>query len=218
MDEGTTVAVRVLDTRRAADQATWQGTRRLLLLALPSPLVPVVKRLDNPTKLALGHNPHGSVPALLDDCVSAALDDIVASNGGPPRDEDGFARLRDIVRGELQDTVFDVVRAVAALLTGARDIETPGQRQHDAGAAAPRWSTSARSWPGWSTRGSSPATGRARLVDVQRYLRAIERRLDALVSRPDRDRSLMQSGAGRCCRSTTPGARRCRRRAATTPQ
>jgi ATP-dependent helicase HrpA len=35
------------------------------------------------------------------------------------------------------------------------------------------------------------ATGRARLGDVQRYLRAIERRLDALVNRPDRDRSLM---------------------------
>jgi ATP-dependent helicase HrpA len=41
-------------------------------------------------------------------------------------------------------------------------------------------------YPGFVT-----TTGRARLVDVQRYLRAIERRLDALVSRPDRDRSLM---------------------------
>src|SRR6185503_19950892 len=123
VDEGTTVPVRVLDTARAAELATWQGTRRLLLMAVSPPLVPVVKRLDNPTKLALGHNPHGSVPALLDDCVSAALDDIVATHGGPPRDGEGFARLRDTVRGELQDTVFEVVRAVAALLTRARDIE-----------------------------------------------------------------------------------------------
>ena len=190
VDEGTTVAVRVLDTRRAAELATWQGTRRLLLLAVPSPLVPVVKRLDNPTKLALGHNPHGSVPALLDDCVSAALDDIVAAHGGPPRDGEGFARLRDTVRGELQDTVFEVVRAVAALLTRARDIEL-----RISGSTTPvllaamvdvRAQLSGLVYPGFVT-----ATGRARLVDVARYLRAIERRLDALVTRPDRDRSLM---------------------------
>jgi ATP-dependent helicase HrpA len=190
VDEGETVAVRVLDTRRAADRATWQGTRRLLLLAVPSPLVPVVKRLDNPTKLALGHNPHGSVPALLDDCVSAALDDIIASSGGPPRDGEGFARLRDAVRSELHDTVFEVVRAVAGVLTSARDVEN-----RVSGSTAPvllpalvdvREQLAGLVYPGFVA-----ATGRARLVDIQRYLRAIERRLDALVGRPDRDRSLM---------------------------
>jgi ATP-dependent helicase HrpA len=190
VDEGATVGVRVLDTRRDADQATWQGTRRLLLLAVPSPLVPVVKRLDNPTKLALGHNPHGSVPALLDDCVSAALDDIMASSGGPPRDGEGFARLRETVRAELQDTVFEIVRAVAALLTSARNVEN----RVSAGTTPlllpamvdVRAQLSGLVYPGFVT-----TTGRARLVDVARYLRAIERRLDALVSRPDRDRSLM---------------------------
>jgi ATP-dependent helicase HrpA len=190
VDEGATVGVRVLDSRRAADLATWQGTRRLLLLAVPSPLVPVVKRLDNPTKLALGHNPHGSVPALLDDCVAAALDDIMAAGGGPPRDAEGFARLRDTVRAELQDTVFEVVRAVADLLTSARNVEN----RVSAGTTPVllpamvdiRAQLSGLVFPGFVT-----ITGRARLVDVARYLRGIERRLDALVSRPDRDRSLM---------------------------
>jgi ATP-dependent helicase HrpA len=190
VDEGATVGVRVLDSRRAADLATWQGTRRLLLLAVPSPLVPVVKRLDNPTKLALGHNPHGSVPALLDDCVAAALDDIMAAGGGPPRDAEGFARLRDTVRAELQDTVFEVVRAVADLLTSARNVEN----RVSAGTTPVllpamvdiRGQLSGLVFPGFVT-----ITGRARLVDVARYLRGIERRLDALVSRPDRDRSLM---------------------------
>jgi ATP-dependent helicase HrpA len=190
VDEGATVGVRVLDSRRAADLATWQGTRRLLLLAVPSPLVPVVKRLDNPTKLALGHNPHGSVPALLDDCVSAALDDIIAACGGPPREGEAFARLRDTVRGDLQDVLFDVVRAVSALLTSARDIELRVSASTTPVLAPAmgdiRAQLSGLVYPGFVT-----ATGRARLVDVQRYLRAIERRLDALVSRPDRDRSLM---------------------------
>jgi ATP-dependent helicase HrpA len=35
------------------------------------------------------------------------------------------------------------------------------------------------------------ATGRARLADVHRYLRAIDKRLDTLGSRPERDRTLM---------------------------
>jgi ATP-dependent helicase HrpA len=190
VDEGSTVALRVLDTRAAADRATWLGTRRLLLLTVSSPLVPVVKRLDNPTKLALGHNPHASVPALLDDCLAAALDDVITAYGGPPRDADGFARLRDVVRADLQDTLFEVVRMVATVLTQSRDVEN-----RVSGSTTPallpslvdvRSQLSGLVYPGFVA-----ATGRARLGDVQRYLRAIERRLDALVNRPDRDRSLM---------------------------
>jgi len=182
--------VRVLDTQRAAETATWRGTRRLLLLTVPSPLATVVKRLDNPTKLALGHNPHGSVPALLDDCVTAALDDIMASRGGAPRDGEGFAKLRDAVREQLPDAVFDIVRGVATVLTAARAVAnrvtgsaTPAML---AGWVDVRDQLAGLVYPGFVT-----TTGRARLADVQRYLRAIDRRLDALVSRPDRDRALM---------------------------
>jgi ATP-dependent helicase HrpA len=190
VDEGATVALRVLDTRATADRATWLGTRRLLLLTVSPPLAPVVKRLDNPTKLALGHNPHGSVPALLDDCLSAALDDVMAAYGGPPRDADGFGRLRDAVRSALQDTLFEVVHMVADVLTRARDVQIRLSAS-TAPALLPamadiRGQLSGLVYPGFVT-----ATGRARLVDVARYLRAVERRLDALVSRPDRDRSLM---------------------------
>ncbi len=71
--------------RAEADRATHAGVRRLLALTLPSPLKGVVGRLDNPTKLALGHNPHGSVPALLDDCVTAALDALMARTAGRRR-------------------------------------------------------------------------------------------------------------------------------------
>jgi ATP-dependent helicase HrpA len=190
VDEGDSVAVRVLDTRQAADEATWRGARRLLLLTIPSPLAAVVARLDYATKLALGHNPHGSVPALLDDCVFAAIDDIMTAHGGPPRDAPGFARLRDAVRTELPDTLFDVVSKVAAVLTRARDVEI-----RVSGTTTPvllpamvdvRAQLSALVYAGFVT-----ATGRARLVDVQRYLRAVERRLDTLVSRPERDRALM---------------------------
>ncbi|HEX6919343.1 MAG TPA: ATP-dependent RNA helicase HrpA, partial [Actinomycetes bacterium] len=87
VDEGDSVAVRVLGTEAEQRRAMWAGTRRLLLLTLPSPLKGVVGRLDNATKLALGHNPNGSVPALLADCVTCAADDLMARHGGPAWDE-----------------------------------------------------------------------------------------------------------------------------------
>ena len=98
VDEGSSVALRVLGSEREAQAATWAGVRRLLALTVPSPLKGVVARLDNASKLALGHNPNGSVPALLDDCVTAALDALLARHGGPPREADGFERLRAAVR------------------------------------------------------------------------------------------------------------------------
>ena len=158
VDEGATVAVRVLDTRRAADQATWRGTRRLLLLTIPSPLVPVVKRLDNPTKLALGHNPHGSVPALLDDCVSAALDDIMAARRSAARRRGFRAAARRRAQRAAGHGVRGRTRGRGCAHERPRRGE-PGQRQHDPGDVGRDGSMCASSCPDWSTRGSSPRPG-----------------------------------------------------------
>ena len=81
-------------------------------------------RLDNASKLALGHNPNGSVPALLDDCVTAALDALLARHGGPPREADGFERLRAAVRAELPETTYDVVVGVARILALTHDLSS----------------------------------------------------------------------------------------------
>ena len=81
IDEGGTVAVRVLGSSTERDLETRRGVRRLLTLTVPSPLKHVVGRLDNASKLALGHNPHGSVPALLADCLDAAVDWLIDRHG-----------------------------------------------------------------------------------------------------------------------------------------
>jgi ATP-dependent helicase HrpA len=77
VDEGTSVAVRLFDNEREQAAAMWRGTRRLVLLTVPSPVKQVVRRLDNATKLALSANPHGSVPGLLEDCLHCAADHLV---------------------------------------------------------------------------------------------------------------------------------------------
>ena len=71
VDEGDSVAVRVLDTEAEQRQAMWAGTRRLLLLDLPSPLRPVVDRLSNADQAGAGpqparqrRRPAGGLPAV----------------------------------------------------------------------------------------------------------------------------------------------------------
>ena len=83
IDRGTSVDVRVFPTAAERDPAHHRGVRRLLLLETPSPVRQVQRDLDNAAKLALSRNPHGSVAALLDDCVTAAADHLIAAAGGP---------------------------------------------------------------------------------------------------------------------------------------
>jgi len=190
VDEGDSVAVRVLGDEAEARRATWRGTRRLLLLTVPSPLVGVVQRLDNATKLALGANPHGGVPALLDDCLACAVDALMTEAGAPVRDGVGFDRLREHVRGQLPDTLLAIVRQVAEVLTIAREVEARVTGTANP-ALLPAMVDVRAQVAGLVHRGFVTETGRDRLPDLRRYLSAAARRLDTLGTRPERDRGLM---------------------------
>ena len=188
VDEGTTVALRVLGSEREAQAATWSGVRRLLALTVPSPLKGVVSRLDNASKLAFGNNPHGSVPALLDDGVTAALDALL----GPARRAAARRRrLRAAAgRGAGRAAGDDVRRGGdggAHPRRRARRVE-PGVRCGLPRGAAGLARRPGPAGSGWCTRASSPATGVDRLPDLLRYLTAMQRRLDALPGATGRDR------------------------------
>jgi len=170
----------------------WQGTRRLLLLNLPPPVKAIHGRLTNQVKLALNHKPHPTLAALFDDCVACAADKLIAEFGGPAWDEEGFARLHAHVRGELNDTVFDVVAAVALILTTAHEIEKRVQGATSL-ALLPALTDIKAQLAGLVHPGFVTATGWRRLPDVLRYLRGIERRLERLPGNPHRDRELVRS-------------------------
>ncbi|HEX6232664.1 MAG TPA: ATP-dependent RNA helicase HrpA [Jiangellaceae bacterium] len=191
VEEGDTVAIRVLDTEAEQRRAMWRGTRRLLQLTIPSPNAFVSGWLNNESKLALSQNPHGSVSDLLADCVAGAVDALMAEAGGPAWDTDGFSRLRDAVRTDLVDVTLDVIGRVEQILTTARAIE---QRLKATSSLAlvpaltdVRTQLAELVYPGFVT-----ATGRRRLPDLVRYLRAVERRLDKLPTTHNRDRQLME--------------------------
>ncbi|MCO6005061.1 ATP-dependent RNA helicase HrpA [Actinoallomurus purpureus] len=190
-DEGDSVAVRTYATEAEQQRAMWRGTRRLVLLNSPSPVKYLQGRLGNQAKLVLSRGPHGGVGALLDDCVACAADHLITEGGGPVWDEAGFGRLTDHVRADLADTAADVLAHVQRILAAAHEIERR-LKSTNSPTLIPamtdvRAQLSRLVFPGFVT-----ATGRRRLPDLLRYLRAVERRLDKLPDDPHGDRQRLQ--------------------------
>ena len=190
VDDGATVALRVLPTPSEQRRATRDGVRRLILLSLPSPIRGVVARLDNRTKMALGVNPYSSVPALLDDCAAAAVDRLMTQHGDVVRDRVGFEQLRELVRPELPDATYDVVSTVARILAEAGDLERRIGAERSL-TLLPSLTDLQEQLNELVFDGFVSEIGASRLRDVERYLQAMQRRLDALPDRPGRDRTAM---------------------------
>ncbi len=191
VDEGDSVAVRVMATRADQEHQMRRGTRRLLLLTMGSPLRSVVGRLPSAVKLGLAAYPHGAVPALLADCLDASVDALMRANGGPAWDESSFARLRDAVRGDLDATLLETVTEVSRLLAAARDVEAslvaltlPAARDATDDIRA---QLAELIRPGFVT-----ACGSGRLRDLQRYVAAMAKRVEKLGPDLARDRTRME--------------------------
>ena len=194
VDEGGKVALRLLETEDEQAAAMAAGTRRLLLEAVPSPVKYVLARQSNQAKLTLSRYRHGSATDLFADCLAAAADDLIAANGGPAWDEPGFRRLLDAVRAGLADATLEVVSGVERVLSVAGEVEGRlaefTNPAFSPAAADLRAQLDALVYPGWVT-----ATGRARLPDIHRYLRAMVHRLDRLPGDLARDADNMATVA-----------------------
>lgn len=188
-DEGGSVAVRMYETEAEQRRAMWLGTRRLILLNAPSPVKLIQGRLTNKGKLALSHNPHGSVAALFDDCVTAAADRLIAEAGGPAWDEAGFRALYDRVRADLHDATAQVVGLVERILAESHELDRR-LRGTTSLTLVPALTDIRGRLAGLIHPGFVTETGWARLADLPRYLRALQIRLDKLPENPGRDRML----------------------------
>ncbi len=186
VDDGATVAVRVLPSAAEQRRASTAGLRRLLLLGVGSPNKAVVGSMGNAAKLALGQNPHGSVAGLLADCTDAAVDALVAEAGGPVWDEAGFTALQTHVRTHLVPTVTAVLGAVRPVLAAAQGVRLALSGARGEPALDVATQLGALVHPEFVAR-----TGVAHLRDLARYLTAAQRRLDALPGSADRDRAGM---------------------------
>ncbi len=192
VDEGESVGVRLFDTETEQGEAMWRGTRRLILLTIPSnPAKFAQSKLSNAAKLALARSPHGSVQALFDDCVTAAADKLIADHGGPAWDEEGFRKLYDSVRADLVDTTVGTVARVQQVLAAwqacERRLKATTSPVLLANLTDVREQLAALVHPGFVT-----AAGWRRLPDLLRYLVAVDRRLTQMPAAAQRDRSRME--------------------------
>ena len=189
VDEGASVGLEVVASADEQAASMWAGTRRLLLLTTPSPKKALRDRLTNRTKVALGHAPHAGFAELLDDCITCAVDGLLAQHGGPAWDEATFEQLRLAVKDQLGDRAVGVVAAVGRILDRTHAVQ---ERLRTLSAPSLLHAVvdvevqlSRLVFPGFVS-----ATGAARLPDLLRYLEAIEHRLAKLPEDPGRDREL----------------------------
>ena len=189
-DTGGAVDVRLFETRAQADAAMLRGTRRLILLQVPSGARAVASRLPVSAKLAMSRHPYPGTDALLEDCAAAAADQVITGAGGPAWDEAGFARLLEAARAGLAARTADVVAVVARALGEAHQVEsslagTPSPPVRAAFADL-RAQLSGLVYPGFVAE-----TGARRLPDLVRYLRGMSRRLEKMPESLARDAERM---------------------------
>lgn len=188
VDAGGAVDLSVFATSAEQDQAIGPGIRRLVRLSVASPVKAIARQLDPRTRLALGTNPDGDLPALLGDCADAATDALASK---PVWTRAEFAVLQQRAEKSLLPATVEIVGRVEKVLAAAQEVQlllpaNPPPAHTDA--IADIRAQLARLLPA----GFVTATGAAQLADLTRYLLGIRRRLDALPRAGQADLERMQ--------------------------
>ncbi|MEM9035061.1 MAG: ATP-dependent RNA helicase HrpA [Actinomycetota bacterium] len=195
VDEGDAVSVRVLDDPEAQRRAMIAGTRRLILLALPSPRKAVAGRLGRDTQLLLARGVTGRLTDLLDDAVAVAIDQLVHEAGGPVWTDDDFERLLGQVRPDVVDRAGDLLSTVAPALDAASRVRERIDSIDDP-LLAPSIADIEAQLDHLVGEGFLGRAGSEWLPHLARYLEALTQRTDRLVLNPRRDLEHVTTVAG----------------------
>ncbi len=191
VDHGDSVGVELVATAAEQHEKSWAGVRRLLSIERPSLAKVLRPLLTDEVKFAILASPYHTAAAWFEDCVAAALDQIMHDHGGPVFTAAGYARLRKLSREHLAATVAEVAEHAAAVLATADQL----RRSLDA-VAAPALAESVadidRQLQQLVYDGFIAGVGLVRLPDIDRYLRAASWRLNRLPDVVARDRDRMK--------------------------
>ena len=190
VDEKDAVGIKLFETEFEQAVAMQQGLRRLLLLNVPSPIKYLHEKLPNKAKLGLYFTPFGRVLDLIDDCIACAVDKLIADFGGFVWNEEGFDKLRDFVRENLNEVTVDIAQKVEQILTLTHQLNQRLKGKMDFTMAF-ALSDMKSQIAGLIYQGFVQKSGYARLPDLLRYLQAIDKRMDKLAQDVNRDRAAM---------------------------
>ncbi|MCZ4252481.1 ATP-dependent RNA helicase HrpA [Pseudoalteromonas shioyasakiensis] len=186
VDKKDSAAVELFDNEHKAQQAHQQGLRRLVLLNVPSPIKYLQQNLPNKSKLGLYFNPFGKVNDLIDDCIAAAVDSLLIKYGNI-RTADAFEKAKEQIRGELGDTVVEIATQVEQVLSIAHGLNKRMKGRVDLTMITAHGDIKSQ-LQSLVIKGFVSQHGAAKMTDLIRYLKAIERRLEKLPVDPNRDR------------------------------
>lgn len=190
VDEKDAVGIKLFETEFEQAVAMQQGLRRLLLLNVPSPIKYLHEKLPNKAKLGLYFTPFGRVLDLIDDCIACAVDKLIADFGGFVWDEAGFEKLRDFVRENLNEVTVDIAQKVEQILSLNHALNQRLKGKMDFTMAF-AFSDIKAQLSGLIYPGFVQKSGYDRLPDLQRYLQAVDKRIDKLAQDINRDRAAM---------------------------
>ncbi len=190
VDEKDAVAIKLFETEFEQSVAMQQGLRRLLLLNVPSPIKYLHEKLPNKAKLGLYFTPFGRVLDLIDDCIACAVDKLIADFGGFVWNEAGFEKLRDFVRENLNEVTVDIAQKVEQILTLTYQLNQRLKGKMDFTMAF-ALSDIKSQLAGLVYQGFVQKSSYDRLPDLQRYLQAVDKRIDKLAQDVNRDRAAM---------------------------
>ena len=188
VDEETSVGLRIFPTEAEQLHAQRRGIIRLLQLQVPSPVRYVSEHLSHKEKIVFTQNPHGSIDELIRDCTVAALDHLVPHT--PIFTHAEYSELYEHVRAELIETVFDVTKLVAEILSEATALKKAIKKATSLTTMHAVSDVKAQMenlvYPGFVAK-----TGYDQLVHIPRYLKAAQVRLTKLGPNLHRDNQLM---------------------------
>ena len=190
VDEKDAVGIKLFETEFEQAVAMQQGLLRLLLLNVPSPIKYLHEKLPNKAKLGLYFTQFGRVLDLIDDCIACAVDKLIADFGGFVWDEAGFEKLRDFVRENLNEVTVDIAQKVEQILSLNHALNQRLKGKMDFTMAF-AFSDIKAQLIGLIYPGFVQKSGYDRLPDLQRYLQAIDKRIDKLAQDVNRDRAAM---------------------------
>ncbi len=188
VDEGASVAIRLMSTVEDQAAAHRLGVRRFLLLGIPSPTAYVQEHLTAHEKLVLAQSPYRTTAALFEDCTVACIDGVLGDREIWSKVE--FEIARDAVSATIVDSLFEVVAQVSRIVAKSRDADKAIRAATNLALIGPlgdaRQQLENLVYPGFVG-----AAGLERLRRIAVYLDGIQYRVGKLLENPSRDRVWM---------------------------
>jgi len=188
IDAGTTVSIRLMSTPGDQTRMHAAGVRRMLQLAIPSPVTYVQDHLTTTEKLSLTQSPYRTTGELFADCMVACIDAVVGDREIYTLAE--FELARDEVSATIMDSMFATASLVSAIVLAGRVAEKAIKAASSVQLLSPladmREQLGSLIYPGFVS-----TTGLVQLRRTPLYLAGIVHRIDKLGENLGRDRVWM---------------------------